>query len=289
VHEPRRARQPARLRQRAPADGLRSQQSGACGRSAVRHAGGAAALSGRPHRAAEPGGHRRGARAAGGGQVRRAAHGRDPLRDVPEERGAMSDPGLRCLDERRRDDVRAASLHGLDFVELSDDQRTLHVWFLGKAPAAIRKENALIQGGRRVRDIRVIDLRVNRRADPGLDDSLEVTVDRPGDFSTYTLTLVRLDEHGRPTDEPMDGFDPRYDAVTFTFKAGCPSDLDCKAEPVCPPPERVEPEINYLAKDYASFRQLILDRLALIMPDWQERHVPDLGITLVELLAYVGD
>ena len=25
------------------------------------------------------------------------------------------------------------------------------------------------------------------------------------------------------------------------------------------------------------------------MPDWTERHVPDLGITLVELLAYVGD
>src|SRR5439155_6940900 len=49
------------------------------------------------------------------------------------------------------------------------------------------------------------------------------------------------------------------------------------------------PEISYLAKDYASFRQLILDRLALIMPDWQERHVPDLGITLVEILAYVGD
>src|SRR5262249_14051123 len=46
---------------------------------------------------------------------------------------------------------------------------------------------------------------------------------------------------------------------------------------------------NYLAKDYASFRQLILDRLALTMPNWQETHVPDLGITLVELLAYVGD
>ena len=58
---------------------------------------------------------------------------------------------------------------------------------------------------------------------------------------------------------------------------------------VCPPEKREEPEINYLAKDYASFRQLILDRLALIMPDWKERHVPDLQITLVELLAYVGD
>ena len=25
------------------------------------------------------------------------------------------------------------------------------------------------------------------------------------------------------------------------------------------------------------------------MPEWRERHVPDIGITLVELLAYVGD
>ncbi|HEX4860606.1 MAG TPA: hypothetical protein VFV07_05180, partial [Rhizomicrobium sp.] len=38
-----------------------------------------------------------------------------------------------------------------------------------------------------------------------------------------------------------------------------------------------------------SFRQIILDRLALIMPDWKERHAADVGITLVEILAYVGD
>jgi len=84
-------------------------------------------------------------------------------------------------------------------------------------------------------------------------------------------------------------FDARYDQVEFSFKVDCPSDLDCKQEAVCPPEKLDEPEINYLAKDYASFRQLILDRLALVMPDWRERHVPDLGITLVELLAYVGD
>jgi hypothetical protein len=58
---------------------------------------------------------------------------------------------------------------------------------------------------------------------------------------------------------------------------------------ICPPPQRTEPEINYLAKDYASFRQLTLDRLALVMPAWRETHVPDLGIALVELLAYAGD
>lgn len=49
------------------------------------------------------------------------------------------------------------------------------------------------------------------------------------------------------------------------------------------------PELSYLARDYASFRQLILDRLAQLIPDWQERHVPDMGITLVDLLAYLGD
>ncbi len=58
---------------------------------------------------------------------------------------------------------------------------------------------------------------------------------------------------------------------------------------LCEPPALVEPLIDYLAKDYASFRRLMLDRLALLMPEWTERHIPDIGITLVELLAYVGD
>jgi hypothetical protein len=49
------------------------------------------------------------------------------------------------------------------------------------------------------------------------------------------------------------------------------------------------PEIDYLAKDYASFRQLMLDHLALRVPGWTERSEADLGITLVEILAYVGD
>src|SRR5204862_2931344 len=50
-----------------------------------------------------------------------------------------------------------------------------------------------------------------------------------------------------------------------------------------------DPELDYLAKDYASFRQLMLDRIATIMPTWQERNPADLGIALVELLAYAGD
>ena len=88
---------------------------------------------------------------------------------------------------------------------------------------------------------------------------------------------------------PMPGFDVRYATLEFSFKAGCPSELDCAVITACPEPTAEPIEINYLAKDYASFRQLLLDRLATTMPAWRERHVPDLGIALVELLAYRGD
>ena len=78
--------------------------------------------------------------------------------------------------------------------------------------------------------------------------------------------------------------------ATSASRHACPTDLDCKHAAGLPAAGYApQPDINYLAKDYASFRQLILDRLALIMPDWQETHVPDIGIMLVELLAYAGD
>jgi hypothetical protein len=204
----------------------------------------------------------------------------------------MNSPVLTCQDDQRRQKVRDnKNKNGIDYVEVVDDhdQRKLCIHFFGKAPAQMAPANVRIEGGRRVRDIHVTSVTVEYADDPGVDDCLRVVVDKPGDFSTYRLGLVALDAHGQPTGKPFDGFDPRYASVDFSFKVGCPSDLDCKTEPACPPADRVEPEINYLAKDYASFRQLLLDRLALLMPDWQERHVPDLGITLVELLAYVGD
>jgi hypothetical protein len=197
---------------------------------------------------------------------------------------------LICTDDHRRQDVRSAPLFGLDFIEVTHaDQRSLEVFFLGRAPHGITAANVKIAGGRRIRDVRAVDLRVHRQTDPTLDDYLEVEVSQAGDSSEYTLSLVKLDDQGRQTDAPMDGFDPFFASVCFTFKAGCPTDLDCKTPPICPPPVQTTPDINYLAKDYTSFRQLLLDRLALTMPQWRERHVPDIGIMLVELLAYVGD
>jgi hypothetical protein len=192
---------------------------------------------------------------------------------------------LECRDDARRAAVRAASLNGLDYVEVSEDQRTLTVYVLGKAPADIDVQNVRIDGGRRVRDLRVLKVKVHRDARRGRDDWMEVVVDQPGDFSTYTIRLVASSRR----DQTLTNFDPRYSSLDFSFKAGCPSELDCAEETRCDPALEVAPDINYLARDYAGFRQVLLDRLAVLLPDWKERHVPDLGIALVELLAYAGD
>jgi hypothetical protein len=201
----------------------------------------------------------------------------------------MNETSLSCRENRRREDVRSASLFGLDYVEVADQQQlTLNVFFLGKAPKQIELANVVLTGGRRIRDVKIKNVRVYRQADPTLDDYLQVQVNKAGDFSIYTISIVNASD-GQPTADPMEGFDPRYYQVCFSFKAGCPSDFDCRESCACAPAQPVLPDIDYLAKDYESFRQLILDRLALTMPQWTESHEPDIGIMLAELLAYSGD
>jgi len=206
----------------------------------------------------------------------------------------MNSPTLICQNEKRRHRVRESDeLNGLDFLEVGADQRTLTVFLLQKASDDLRQRfaapNAVahirIEGGRRTRDVRAETAELRHLNDPRKDDYLVIVLNHSGDFSRYTLRLADLDSPSNP----MPGIDPRYARLEFGFKEGCPTDLDCKTSKACPPPERPQPEINYLAKDYASFRQLLLDRLSQIMPAWKERHVPDLGVTLVEILAYAGD
>ena len=208
----------------------------------------------------------------------------------------MMNPSEICLDQKdRRQRIRDMAQraesnepNGIDYVEVDENQRIITVYFLNKAPLNIQPANVRITGGVRVRDINVDDIRLCRMDDPDRDDCMRVFVDKFGDFSPYTLRLVNA-PGGRPGESPLTGFDPRYAQIEFSFKANCPSDLDCLPPDVCYQEPFPEPEISYLAKDYNSFRQLIFDRLTLTMPSWKETHVPDLGVAIVELLAYVGD
>jgi len=197
-----------------------------------------------------------------------------------------------CCEDRRREAVRNfPDLNGIDFLEILDSdapnpaerQRLMRVHFLkAPAPPGLVPANVQFSGGDRLRDVQARTVNYD-------GDVVVVQVNAPGDFSTYTLRLVQTDAKGLPLDQPLPGLDPLLAAVDFSFKVECPSDFDCQPERLCPTAPLVTPEINYLAKDYASFRQLLLDRLALLLPQWRERHSADLGVTLVELLASVAD
>ncbi|MFJ7905598.1 putative baseplate assembly protein [Kitasatospora sp. NPDC096204] len=206
-----------------------------------------------------------------------------------EVTGQPSRPAVRCGTERRRADVRAARLLGLDGAEPDDDGRTLSVTFLGRAPDELGPENIRVDGGRRITGLRALAVDIERADDPELDDRMLVTLDRAGDTSRYRLTVVEADAYGRPGTRPYPGFDPRYASTDFSFGADCPSPYDCRTEESCPPSHRPAPVIDYTARDYESLRRLVLDRMSLTTPGWTERHLPDLGVTLVELLAYTAD
>ncbi len=197
--------------------------------------------------------------------------------------------GARFLDQTRRGELQKhPTLNGIDFLEVvvapeADNQRVLTIHFLpASSPATSAKLDALLAqlDGRPERcqisgGVRVTAIRVLSAARAG--DALSLRVDLPGDFSTYTLTIqsALLDDFFRQID--------------FSFKAGCPSRFDCRPRPYCPPDLLTGPAIDYMAKDYASFRQALIDLIPTLSPGWSERRSADFAMTMLELLAYVGD
>jgi hypothetical protein len=105
-----------------------------------------------------------------------------------------------------------------------------------------------------------------------------LSLDGEGDFSIYTLTVSGPD------------IDPFFASHPLRFRLACDDPFDCRppAPPAAPEPD-LAVVIDYLAKDYASFRQALLDFLPTRLPAWTERSEADLGMTLLELFAATGD
>lgn len=210
-----------------------------------------------------------------------------------------------CCEKLRLNAVREhPTLNGIEYLDVVDNpsdandvrQTTLIVHFVKElTPLSLSKQNVRIEGGERVRNIKVVDINVGGIGSPPSPPSspidgdvmkqLIVKVSEAGDFSRYTLRIV---EDNKDNDPPP-GFDPILSSIEFSFKVLCAKEFDCKPVHECESEVSVPPEINYLAKDYASFRQLMLDRMAVLVPQWKERNPADLGVALVELLAYAGD
>ena len=189
-----------------------------------------------------------------------------------------------CSQKNRRAAVlRSATLNGIDYLEVLGPAgcgTQLAVTFLKDARLlALASANIVINGGTVVQ--------VSSVSPATADAPLIVTVDldATGDFSPYTLTLVA----GSSGSGPPDGIDPPLSSVDFSFKAGCPTVADCLPSNCCPLPVSPVPDINYLAKDFEGFRQIMLDRMAVLVPAWTETHAADMGMAMVEALAYVAD
>jgi hypothetical protein len=120
---------------------------------------------------------------------------------------------------------------------------------------------------------------------------IEITVDHPGDFADYRLRIDDPRANTDPTQEPFSRIDAFFNDVKFSFKAGCPDGQDClPATPTCPPDPQPDFPIDYLARDFVSFRNALLAFAAQRFPEWVDPTiVADVGVMLAEVMAALGD
>ena len=169
---------------------------------------------------------------------------------------------------------------GLKRVDVSDTDTTLTVTFEGTFPPPEHPEVAnevldprkwVLTGGSRIHP-RIVGV------DSAGTNAVVLRLDQGGDFSIYSLTL--LGEH----------VDPVLATRQIRFRLRCELPFDCRPDgrPAALPDE--EPvAIDYIAKDYTSFRQALLDFIPTRLPEWTERSEADVAIALLELLAATGD
>jgi hypothetical protein len=193
---------------------------------------------------------------------------------------------LFCQDKNRRDLVlqtQTPNLNGIDDLEVIGTAgcgKQLALTFLKNATnLALTGVNIQLTGDSA---LTITGIQAATAADPY---TITISLGQTGDFSLYSLTLVT----SATIPDPPPGIDPQLASVCFSFKAGCPTPVDCLAPTCCPQTPLAPPDINYLARDYDGFRQAMLDRMAVLLPTWDETHAADIGVTIVETLAYAAD
>ena len=187
-----------------------------------------------------------------------------------------------------------AALTGLDFMWVNPaNHRELAVFFVIEPDALVRPVNTALEEF--------------TATITGLEDGREIAVDAQSwvarvdatGATRLTLTLLAKEDGGfqfyrlHVTDTPDDGGDPRIDGfcdtLEFSFKQGCPSPFDCKPTHDCPSEERVDYPVDYLARDFESFRNALSAFAADKYPDWEINTAADFGAMVAEMFAALGD
>jgi hypothetical protein len=199
-----------------------------------------------------------------------------------------------AVDERARD-LEDAGLNGIAAALMSFDPpagpaqarmelhfiNTLHVADIladitaGTDPAAVFS----VSGGHRVpagpAAGQVQCVSVSAGLLPG---SLILVLEPIGDYSTYRLDC--LFDPSR--------IDPYFSALDFKFRPGCFSN-DCDPGWTTPQAPLPVPAIDYLAKDYDSFRHTMISAMMERVPGWQPTSEADFDQVLIDLFSAAAD
>jgi hypothetical protein len=194
--------------------------------------------------------------------------------------------------EARADELAAKGFNGFDFVLVdlppgpAPAEAHLEVHFLNanavaELLASGEEPHALfpVAGGHRVRAGSVPgEVQVTAVQAGPAPEILVLTVRPVGDYSTYSLGVGPA----------VAGFDPVFDTLPFRFRPGCFTN-DCSPEWTPAPPPASDPPIDYLAKDYDTFRHLLMAWLEQKVPGWQPSSEADLSQMLLSLFAAAAD
>lgn len=192
--------------------------------------------------------------------------------------------------------TQSPEIKGLDFVSteetvLQQSLRRMLVLHFVPAPAGSRAvpemslENVVLRApdGGRLEGVRIV--------------ALELPEDTEENRATLALRIADDDRARALTDDPrpcvlelveLPDVDRFFRSAPFRFSAGVVRDRRPAPEATRAPPYDAPP-ISYLAKDYRSFRTMMLDRMSFLVPEWTERNPSDLGVAIFEVLAYAGD
>jgi len=201
---------------------------------------------------------------------------------------------------RLRRDALAAhpSRLGLDFVELREGsgERSFLLHFVPQTPpippgggkhgaldALAARHFRFLAAGVPVDGLfEILDV-CHAGDEPELTVPFHFVADSPlaqslGEAPVLTLELVDVPD-----------LDPFFCRLDFSLRLEVPPKFDCQEVCIPEPPASAPPSIDYLSRDYDSFRRLMLDHLSRRLPEWKETNPADATIATVELLADAAD
>ncbi|MEM7357533.1 MAG: hypothetical protein AAF431_00335 [Pseudomonadota bacterium] len=191
-----------------------------------------------------------------------------------------------AVSDRLQQLVEQNQVAGIDFVDVESHQTTLNVVFFSHDA---NPQADQILASLTIEDIEIYapfgadnlpQIEVGSMGWQIMDDRTVLTLKTlsPGDFSQYRLRLshTRIDHY--------------FNDVSFSFKANCPSELDCEPIPSdCDTGELIDFPVNYLARDFSSYRQALFEFASQRYPQWEDRLEADKGVMVAEVIAALGD